>query len=382
MTTKIQHAPPRSVQIPTKQQMRDLDAVKPGLEAWLRARLPAGSALTIDQIRLPTGAGVANETLLVEAMQTVDGRREPAGYVVRVGASDHLFLGMDVQTHYRIYEILSHEAHIPSPPVVGFEADRSLFGQPFFVMKRVEGRVPADNPNFNWTGWVTELSTGERERFWRNTVEVMAKLHRLDPAKFAFLDRPQLGRNGIEQELKHWLNYAEWCGGDRYPIVRKAGAWLVDNLPSNPPPGLSWGDSRPPNIIYQGVECAAVLDWDMVSLAGAECDLAWWTLMDQAYTCGRGVARMPGLGTPRQTVELWQELVGRKAQNMDWHLVLNAYRSRLVMVRLPTMLRAAGLITAEQQSELSDNGEMEWLGPLLDSPAAGPDDSAWPGWDD
>ncbi|MDB5447849.1 MAG: hypothetical protein JWQ97_3166, partial [Phenylobacterium sp.] len=37
--------------------------------------------------------------------------------------------------------------------------------------------------------------------------------------------------------------------------------------------------------------CAAVLDWDMVSLAGAECDLAWWTLMDQNYTAGRGIPR-------------------------------------------------------------------------------------------
>jgi len=104
--------------------------------------------------------------------------------------------------------------------------------------------------------------------------------------------------------------------------------------------------------------------------------------MDWSRTRGRGIKRLGGLGTPRETVALWQELVGRPAENLDWHLVLNALRSRLVMVRLPTMLKAAGQITAEQAAELSEHGEMEWLQGLLEAPAAGPLESRWPGWDD
>lgn len=370
------------VQIPTKLQLRDLDAVRPGIEAWLRRHVPDAADLEVLSLRLPTGAGVANETLLVEAVRNIAGAPTEVGYVVRVGASEHLFLGMDVHTHYRMYEVLSREPEIPSPPVVGFEPDPGLFGHPFFVMERVAGRVPSDNPNFYDTGWVVDLSADERREMWRDTVDVMARLHRLDHRKFAFLERPHLGADGLEQELRHWLNYAEWCGGTRFPIVGKASQWLVDNLPKNPPPGLSWGDSRMPNIIYQGTRCAAVLDWDMVSLAGAECDLAWWTLMDQNYTAGRGIPRPAGLGTPRETVALWQELAGRPAENLDWHLVLNALRSRLVMVRLPAMLKATGQITAEQAASLSDHGEMEWLAGLLDAPSAGPLESRWSGWND
>jgi aminoglycoside phosphotransferase (APT) family kinase protein len=369
------------VEIPTKVQLRDLDAVRPAIEAWLRLHIPAPDLDVLD-VRLPHGAGVANETLLIQAVRTIDGQRQEAGYVVRVGAVEHLFLGMDVRTHYRIYETLSHEPDIPSPPVIAFESDRALFGQPFFVMKRIDGRVPPDNPSFYEAGWVTELTTDERRDLWRNTVEVMAKLHRLDLAKLGFLDRPHLGATGLEQELKHWQNYARWCGGDRYPIVRKATDWLIENLPRNAPPGFSWGDSRPPNIIYQGVRCAAVLDWDMVSLAGAECDLAWWTYMDHSHTRGVGVPRLPGLGTPRQTIDLWQQFVGRRAENLDWHLVFNALRIKLVMVRLPAMLVATGQINRQQATQLSERDEMEWISPLLDAPAAGPFDSRWPGWDD
>jgi aminoglycoside phosphotransferase (APT) family kinase protein len=104
--------------------------------------------------------------------------------------------------------------------------------------------------------------------------------------------------------------------------------------------------------------------------------------MDHSRTTGRGVKRLAGLGTPGETVALWQELAGRPAENLDWHLVLNALRSRLVMVRLPAMLQASGQITPEQAAQLSEHGEMEWLRGLLDVPAAGPLESRWPGWND
>jgi hypothetical protein len=72
--------------------------------------------------------------------------------------------------------------------------------------------------------------------------------------------------------------------------------------------------------------------------------------------------------------------MGRRAENLDWHLVLNALRIRLVMVRLPEMLRAQGQIDAAQQAQL-DSGEMEWLDGLLDRPMADRFESAWAGWD-
>jgi len=220
------------VEIPTKALLRDLDAVRGGLQAWLRRRAPGCADLEVTEIRLPTGAGVANETLLVNAR--VGGKDE--GFVVRVGTTYHLFMGMDVAVHCRLYEVLDREPHIPSPPIIGFEPDKSLFGEPFFVMRRVEGRVPSDNPHYYSTGWVVDLSPDERRQLWRNTVELMTKVHKLDPAKVAFLDRPHLGRNGLEQEMNHWLKYAQWCGGDARPIVRKASEWLVANMPNPPPP--------------------------------------------------------------------------------------------------------------------------------------------------
>ncbi len=363
------------VQIPTKPQMRELNDVRAGLQAWLRAHVPNGGGLEITDLRIPTGAGVANETILVTARE---GASE-TGYVVRVGTTYHLFMGMDVEVHCRLYQMLEGEPHIPSPPIIGYEPDKTLFGEPFFVMRRVDGLVPADDPHYYTAGWVTDLSVPERRQLWRNTVELMTKIHRVDLAKVAFLERPHLGRNGLEQEMNHWIAYAKWCGGDALPIVRKAAEWLQANMPADPPPGFSWGDSRPPNIIFKGVEPVALLDWDMVSIAGPECDLAWWTVMDQSNSTQRGLPRLEGFGTPAETIALWEDMMGRKAQNLDWHLVLNALRIRLVMVRLPKMLFDQGLINADQRASL-DSGEMEWLDDLLDRPLTGPFGTAWTGW--
>lgn len=165
-------------------------------------------------------------------------------------------------------------------------------------------------------------------------------------------------------------------------MVKRASEWLVTNLPQGAPPGFSWGDARPQNIIYQGTSVAAVLDWDMVSLAGPECDLAWWTYTDHAVTTARGLPRPAGFGSRRDAINLWQELIGRPAEYLDWHLVLNALRITLVMVRLPAMLLATGQLTPDQARQLNESGNMDWLDGLLDGPPPPRFGSRWSGWDD
>jgi aminoglycoside phosphotransferase (APT) family kinase protein len=366
--------------VPVKVQLHDPDAVRPVIEAWLRRHV--GDDVEVHGVKTPSAAGVANETLLVDASRNLGGERREHGYVFRVGVSEHLFMGTDTEVHYRIYETLARKPQIPSPGVVGFEPDPSLLGHAFFVMDRVAGLVPPDHPHFYAGGWLLDLTPQEQGEVWRGFVEVMAKLHQLSAADFPFLERPHLGRTGIEQELNHWLAYAKWCGGDANPLVQRASAWLVEHLPQDAPPGFSWGDARLPNIIYDGTRVAAVLDWDMVSLAGAEADLAWWAHMDHSATKMKGMQRPAGMGSRRKVIELWQELMGRPAMNLDWHLVFSALRIKLVWTRLPRMLLATGQVTPEQAKHMSEHDNMEWLHGLLDGPPGRGAETRWLGWDD
>jgi aminoglycoside phosphotransferase (APT) family kinase protein len=50
--------------------------------------------------------------------------------------------------------------------------------------------------------------------------------------------------------------------------------------------------------MFDDREVAGVLDWNMVSLAGPESDLAWWAIMHLLQTASVGVAHLEGFGSP------------------------------------------------------------------------------------
>ncbi len=124
----------------------------------------------------------------------------------------------------------------------------------FLVMSRVDGQVPTDSPPYVFGGWVFDL-TDERAALQRNTVEVLAKLHRLTPetADLSFLDRPEHGDTPLRQHLNYQRYYYDWARGDmRSNLIERAFDWLEANLPPEGPTVLNWGDSRIGNMLFDG----------------------------------------------------------------------------------------------------------------------------------
>jgi len=157
---------------------------------------------------------------------------------------------------------------------------------------------------------------------------------------------------------------------------------LRANVPPAPVPGLAWGDSRVQNLMFDGVTVVGLFDWDQVCLAGAESDLAWWTVMDYSNTVSGGVERLPGIGSPAETIRLWQELVGRKAQDLEFHLVYAAYRLAVILVRLGDLFAALGALPPEATDELSTNNYgIQYLAQILGLPYDRPFTLIWPGLD-
>lgn len=121
-------------------------------------------------------------------------------------------------------------------------------------------------------------------------------------------------------------------------------------------------------MLFDGGRCTALLDWDMVSLAGAEADLAWWALADHKYTASVGRPRLPGIGSPAATIRLWEEASGFKARNMDWQLVFAAFRQASISLRLATLRGgAAGGATGSEPSI-----GLQWIACLLGLPLGAP----------
>ncbi|HVV30357.1 MAG TPA: phosphotransferase family protein [Mycobacteriales bacterium] len=367
--------------VPTRSVQRDPEQTRKALEGWFAAALPDRSQLRITEVRVPDASGVANETLMCDATWTEDGQEHSDGYVVRVNSPDFLYKDVDLEVHANMYRALRDEPGIPVPVVIGYCADTSVLGQAFFVMERLDGQVPGDTPPFHTTGWVYDLLPEQREALWRRSVEVMARLHRVDPAKLPFLERPRYGGNGLEQDLGYWLDYGQWASRGRpHPVIDTAADWIRANVPSAPVCGLAWGDSRIPNIMFRDLEVVSVFDWDMVCLAGAESDLAWWTVMDYTNTESGGVQRLPGIGSPAETVRLWQELSGRPVRDMDFHLVYAAYRLAVILVRLGDLFASAQSMPAEITDALINNNPgVQYLAQMLEIRYDGPIQMPWPG---
>ena len=96
------------------------------------------------------------------------------------------------------------------------------------------------------------------------------------------------------------------------------------------------------NQMFRDEEVVAVLDWEMVALGDPRIDLGWWLFCDDALSTGGGGTRLPGFPSAAATVARWEELTGRRGDDLLWFLVFAGLRFTVVMMRLSTLLCEIG----------------------------------------
>jgi aminoglycoside phosphotransferase (APT) family kinase protein len=313
--------------MPTPWQ-RDLEADGKKLESWLCRRIPAASDLRMSPLVSPKTSGFSNETLLCDVEWTEDGERRKEPLVVRIQPIGYqVFLEYDLGLQFRTMERLA-ASDVPVPRVLWLEEqDDGIFGAPFYVMRKVEGRVPTDNPPYHMGGWLHDVTPEERRAIWLASFDCMARIHRLDvdATGMGSLRRPELGSNGLDQELAYYRRYLEWASGGReQPVIEAALEWLEKNRPSDEPEGLVWGDARMGNIIYDGAEPAAVLDWEMVTVGSPEKDVAWAMFVDWHHSEGVGAPRLAGFPSDEETLAFYADRSGHEVRNLHYYKVFAA----------------------------------------------------------
>ncbi|MEX0665806.1 MAG: phosphotransferase family protein [Acidimicrobiia bacterium] len=339
-----------------KEQTQALGRVGEGLEDWMRQRLD-DPGLTIGALRTPTGTGVANETVLFDALRTT-GTSE--GYVARLATSDSLYLDYDPSLHYRMYEAMMAFPSVPTPDVLGYEADAGVVGAPFFVMERIDGEIPTDAPSWASEGFVVDAEPDQRRALWERTVRMMAELHRLPAEPFLFV-RTNATESGVGDCLDFWMRSLRWAALDEpIPLAQECEEWLVATQPDVT--ALSWGDSRLPNVIYRDFTPVGLLDWDLVSLAGPQCDVAWWITLDPPES-----RDLDGIGSYDELVDLWEDATGQRATNLHWYLVFGAYRLGVVFAKLFSMMVEKGHMTGDAaRAELAHGLHVQFMSGLLE----------------
>lgn len=323
---------------------RDLEHSRRILTDWFVTRRPEANIVEVLSLTTPTAAGGSSETFFATLKTRTGGRSQTQECVLRINPREYrLFLRDNFDEQYRLLRFLKDETGVPVPAIHFYEPDASVMGSPFWIMEKVGGIVPPDNPPYTAAGWVFEGSPEQRRKLWRSSIGALAKIARLDPARLPHVVTLAPGEAGLDENLRHWTESMMWaCDGAPGALNRQVNDWLWANRPARRETGLSWGDARIGNMLYRDWECVAVLDWETITLAGPQLDLAHWIFMEDYYTECLDLKPLSGFGTRHETIALWEQLTGRIADQVDWHELLAVFRININMARYIKLWSAAG----------------------------------------
>ncbi len=290
------------------------------LDRYLGTQLPGyRGGLNVRQF----DSGHSNPTFFVSAEMAGGKRRDfvlrkkPPGKLV---ASAH-----QVDREFRVISALA-ATDVPVAPAHLLCADDSVIGQMFYLMDAVEGRILV-NPA------MPDQSPAERAAIFDSMNDVLARLHKVDPAKVGLSD---YGRSGqyIARQLSRWSRqYAELKTED-IPAMDKLSAWLPEHIPDDgDPTTIVHGDYRLGNLVVHPTEprIVAVLDWELSTLGHPLCDIAYNCLGYHLAEPPHGYAtvdfRKLGLPTESDYVAAYCRRVGRTAiANWNFYLAFSLFR--------------------------------------------------------
>ena len=270
---------------------RDRSELRTRLRAWLATRLPDGASPQITSLEGTSANGMSSETLLFDATWTDRGAPREERLVARLAPDAHdvpVFPRYDLDRQFDTIRLVGELTDVPVPPVWWCEPDPAAIGCPFFVMGRVDGRVPPDVMPYNFgDSWLYDASAADQRHLQDATIGVIARLHAIDraPERFGFLSRSpdpdtagRAGATALRRRVEVTRDWYDFAAGDgfRSPLVERVFAWLDEHWPADEgEPALCWGDSRIGNMMYDGFDPVAVLDWEMATLGPRELDVAW-----------------------------------------------------------------------------------------------------------
>lgn len=335
--------------------MIDMQALPEKINHWL-ARQNDGLH-KVSSLQSANG-GYSNITLLGEL--THAHTRETSGIVLRIqpeGAA--VFPDCDVRAQYQTMQLLK-QAGLPVPGLMGLEMDPSVVGAPFFIMTRIDGQVPNENPLYHLEGWFHDLQPDELKQCWFSGIDGLAQLAKLDwqAAGFNFL-LPAKGQTALEHQIHDYTNMLRWSeqlSGKHYALLDRCLNWLLANQPASKLLSLSWGDAKLGNCVFQNGQLTGMLDWERPALSNPVDDLSWWLMLDQSLCTGYGVPRLTHLPSREETIAHWEKASGFSAQDLPYYDVFSAWRFAIIMTRIGHIFTERGWVPAEAEMDLRNGG--------------------------
>ncbi|ULN51866.1 phosphotransferase family protein [Mycolicibacillus parakoreensis] len=287
------------------EQTEHLRAALPGVLA------PTLGAVEVNDLRALSG-GASRSTWAFDAVGA-DGRR---ALILRSGAGDDLHASMELEA---AVQTAAAAAGAPVPQILAADNSPTALGEPYLICAAVPGETIVRRIFRQLDAAPQQGGTG-RQRLLRQCAEALAAIHRADTAALGDQAPDPLALWRAELDAVTRPDEAtapfEW-------VFR----WLATHRPPDGPARLVHGDFRMGNLIVDGAQLTAVLDWELVHLGQPAADLAWFCI--RAWRFGAPAHQgAGGLGSIEEFLTAYEAAGGAPVDRtaFHWWLVLATLR--------------------------------------------------------
>jgi aminoglycoside phosphotransferase (APT) family kinase protein len=292
-----------------------------GVTAWFEAHAPG----VVPPLRFSLIAGGRSNftyTVTDSAGQRFVLRRPPLGPLL---PSAH-----DMGREHRIMTAVAGSP-VPVPPVVGLCPDEAVTGAPFYVMDFVDGLILRDPAAAATVPERTRLAAAE------SLVDVLADLHRLDPAAVGLGD---LGRQDgyVARLLRRWRGQWEKSKSRELPLIDELADRLAAGIPEAGPARIVHGDYRLDNVIVAPADGSvqAVLDWELCTLGDPLADvgmlLVYWTEPgDEMSALSWAPTTAAGFPGRKEVAARYAASSGRDLSELDFYVALAYWKIAVIL---------------------------------------------------
>ena len=287
---------------------------------WLAANVP-GLVGPVELTLVAGGRSNLTYRVTDAAGQVYALRRPPTGGVLSTAhdmGREWLFLSAMARTD------------VPVSQPLAYCADPEVTGAEFYVMAFVDGLVLSD-PDAGLA-----LASAARAAAGRNLIDVLVRLHALDPVEVG-LGEIVRSTGFVERQLRRWHRQVHQSGAGDLALLDEVHDLLATRVPAQTS-GIVHGDYRPGNIAFgPDGSVRAVFDWELATSGDPLADLGylvsnWQEPGDPSTPEAPGPTTVPGFPGRAEIVERYARLSGRDVSDVPYWVAFSRWRSACINV--------------------------------------------------
>ncbi len=241
-----------------------------------------------------------------------------------------------IDREFRIQKALA-QTDVPVPEMMFYCQDREIIGTPFYVMRRVGGRVYSECQ-------LSDAPIQDRKHMYRAFAQTLGKLHNIAPSSIGLADYGKPG-DYYSLQVARWSKQWGLSQTREDSNINLLIDWLPRNIPHDLITTIVHGDYRIGNVLFEKQDVTGVLDWELSSLGHPLADLAHsciaWQSRPQDYGGLKG-CNLAELGIPEQQQyeEWYYETSKHQLRMTSFHMVFALFRFAVIFEGIAARAKA------------------------------------------